>query len=243
MTPFNAYFVSDIHLTSETEPRGCLFLQFLKKLEREETTHLFLVGDIFDLWVGNHDYFKQRYSHIISTLTHLKEGGVEVHYFEGNHDLHLSKFWQDELGFIVHKGPEFFQLGPYRIRVEHGDQINPDDKGYLFLRWFLRTSPMKFLCHFCPGKIVQWVGERASQKSRQYTSEVKTISKDEVLDKLRVHTERIFSHIPIDFLISGHIHIRLDEKVKATRVINLGTWLDRPCCFHLSGNTAQFIDL
>ena len=241
---FNAYFVSDVHLDSEADSRGHCFLQFLKELEKEKlVTHLFMVGDIFDLWVGDHGYFKQRYSNIISALVSLKKRGLEIHYFEGNHDLYLSKFWQDELGFIIHEGPEFFQLGPYRVRVEHGDQMDPDDRGYLFLRWFLRSPPVRFLSLSLPGKVLKWLGERASQQSRKYTSEVKTISKEESLSKLHIYAEKIFSSDPIDFFISGHIHIRSDKMIGKTRVLNLGTWLDRPCYFQLSQEVAQFIDL
>ena len=241
---FNAYFVSDIHLDSQTESRGHRFLEFLKELEKQDgVTHLFMVGDIFDLWVGDHNYFKQRYSHIIEVLVRLKKRGLEIHYFEGNHDLHLSRFWQDELGFKVHGGPEFFQLGSYRVRVEHGDQVDTDDRGYLLLRWFLRCRPIKFLCHSLPEGVVKWLGERASQQSRKHTSGVKTISKKGLIKKLHTYVEEISSVEPMDFFISGHIHIRSDEMVGKTRVLNLGTWLDHPCYFQLSQSVAQLKDL
>lgn len=290
----NAFFVSDVHLDWKQEPRCRLFLDFLKKLEdKEDVTHLFMVGDIFDLWVGDHHYLRQQYSQIISALVTLKDRGVEIHYFEGNHDLHLSRFWQKELGFAVHKGPEIFKLGPYQIRVEHGDEVDPDDRGYLFLRWFLRTSPMRFLAFHLPGFLLKQLGEWASRQSRRYTSESKAISEEESLKKLRAHGIKVSrepwfgrglkhsghsdcsdpsgqsdspdpsaqpvhsvqstesthsvqsteSTQPIDFLISGHIHVRCDEQVESVRVINLGTWLDRPCYFQLSEKRGQFVDL
>jgi len=55
-----ALFVSDIHIIDFKEPRGLLFLNLLKRLKGyHDLTHLFLVGDIFDLWIANQSLFYQ----------------------------------------------------------------------------------------------------------------------------------------------------------------------------------------
>ena len=91
----SAYFVSDIHIMSPSCERARAFLDFLRSLSAAEgTTHLVLLGDIFDLWVADHDYFIKKYGDIIDEIRRLTEEGVEVSYFEGNHDLHLRYFWE-----------------------------------------------------------------------------------------------------------------------------------------------------
>ena len=52
---------------------------------------------------------------------------VEIVYFEGNHDLHLRYFWGDRLGLTVSAGPRYFELCGRTLRIEHGDQMDPDD--------------------------------------------------------------------------------------------------------------------
>lgn len=153
-----AIFVSDLHLTSPDDFKTKVFVEFLRTLLRDsktQTVSLFLVGDIFDLWVGGHRYFVSRFQNVVDAIGALVKAGVSVHYFEGNHDLHLGRFWRDQVGAEVHTDSGVFRIGRYDVRVEHGDLINPEDKGYLFLRRFLRSGPLKFLSLHLPDRIVK----------------------------------------------------------------------------------------
>ncbi len=244
----SAYFVSDIHITSPDSPRARLFTSFLRSLSgRTNTTHLFLLGDIFDLWVADHEWFVSRYHEIIDEIQRLKAEGVEISYFEGNHDLHLRYFWADRLGLTVHAGPAYVELGGKTVRLEHGDQMDPDDKGYIFLRWFLRTTPIRLLLRWLPGWLIARIGNRASSTSRQYTSNTKSIEPDAAVTKIRDHAARAFARRPFELIISGHVHIRDDCRIEvgedAFRSVNLGTWLDVPCYFVLNGSDERFYDL
>lgn len=242
----NAYFVSDLHLTSEDEPKARLFIQFLNKVKEEQGTHLFLVGDIFDLWLADYIYFKKKYSQIISLLVELKKSGLEIHYFEGNHDFHLTKFWQQELGFVVHEGSQNFQLGPYRVRVEHGDEINQEDRAYLLMRWFFRCWPIKkLICCSLLGRCWVGLGNRLSHQSRRHGQHRQTPERREnILNTLRNYAKSLEEKGKgVDLFISGHIHVRFDEMVGLMRVVNLGTWLDHPNYFLLGQSSAQFVDL
>jgi UDP-2,3-diacylglucosamine hydrolase len=243
-----AYFVSDLHLAGPEEPRTQLFERFLDAVERDDlATHLFLLGDIFDMWLGDHAYFIERYRGIVKAIGRLRTRGVEVHYFEGNHDLHLEVFWARELGVSVHPGPVRIDLGRARLRLEHGDQMDPDDRGYIFLRWFLRTPPMRFLILHLPGRLVAWIGERASAHSRNYTSQTKTISQQAAIDKIRRHAKKVHAEDPFDLIISGHVHVRDDIEFETgngrARSVNLGTWLQAPCYFRLDDVRGELVEL
>lgn len=243
-----AYFVSDLHITSPEDPKAVLFVRFLRSLSGDRgASHLFLLGDIFDMWLADHRYFIERYRDVIDEIVGLREHGVEIHYFEGNHDLHLRKYWAGELGLAVHSGPLYLELKGHALRLEHGDQMDPDDRGYRFLRWFLRTPPMRFLIYNLPGNVAAWIGERASATSRTYTSEMKTISEHDAVRKIRTHAELVHAECPFDIIISGHVHTRDDYTFEAAtssfRSVNLGTWLDAPCYFLLDESDAQIIEL
>ena len=244
----SAVFVSDIHITSPDSGRGRLFLDFLKSLSgRAGLTHLFMLGDIFDLWVADHRYFVERYAAIIAEIRRLKSEDVKISYFEGNHDLYLKHFWRDELGLTVHEGPTQLTLGNTRVRLEHGDQMDPDDRGYLFLRWFLRTPPIRFLNRHLPGRFVARLGDRASASSRQYTTHRKSIEPSTAVAKLRDHARRVHAEVPFDLIITGHVHVRDDCEIDAAsgrfRAVNLGSWFDRPCYFKLDAGGARFVEL
>ena len=244
----SAYFVSDIHLTSPESPRARLFVAFLHTLSgKTNVSQLFLLGDIFDLWVADHRYFVERYREVIGEIRRLKNEGVEINYFEGNHDLHLRYFWADQLGVTVHSGPTQIRLGEKTLRLEHGDQMNPDDKGYLFLRWFLRTWPIRLLIRHLPGSLITRIGDRASARSRNYTSTAKAINSADAIEKIRVHARKVHAEKPFDLIISGHVHVRddclIDSRAGTFRTVNLGSWLDAPCYFKIDGDEEQFYEL
>lgn len=243
----SAYFVSDVHIVSPACARAELFLRFLRTLSAANATHLFLLGDIFDLWVAGHRYFVDRYRTIVDEVVRLRNEGVEVHYFEGNHDLHLERFWQRKLGVAVHGGPLHVELAGKALRLEHGDEMDPDDRGYRFLRWFLRTPPVRFLVCHLPGRLVAWIGRRASARSRTYTSSVKSVSAAEAVAKIRAHAMRAHAERPFDVIISGHVHVPDDHREEngsvSFRSINLGSWLDRPCFLRLDESGLRLVEL
>ena len=237
-----------MHITAPDTERGRLFCAFLESLSAGGgITHVYLLGDIFDLWVADHDFFISRYGAVIEQIRRLRNEGVEVAYFEGNHDLYLRHFWEQELGVTVFGGPTLVDLCNRRVRLEHGDEMDPDDKGYRFLRWFLRTPVIHFLCRSLPGSLIARIGERASAGSRHYTSNTKTIESDTAIAKIRRHAEKAHAEAPFDLIISGHVHIRDDWESVADgrpfRSVNLGSWLDAPCYFKLDDHEARFVEL
>ena len=243
-----AYFVSDIHLGSLQDQRAQFFLGFLKKLNSQNCSDLFLMGDIFDLWIASHQQFIEKYKVIVTEIKRLTEEAVTVHYFEGNHDLYLKKFWQNEMGCKVYSSAQYIQLGPYHLRVEHGDEMDPDDRGYLFLRWFLRTSIMKFVAPRLPGSLVTAIGEAAAKKSRTYTSQTKLISDEGAIGKIRLHAEKAYAQQSYNYLFSGHVHVRDEYTVKNSKTqkaqsINLGTWLKEPGYYQLEESGGQWVSI
>lgn len=242
----SALFVSDIHITGPECPRARLFTAFLRSLDGR-TSHLFLLGDIFDLWVADHRWFIDRYRTIIGELERLREEGVEIHYFEGNHDLHLRWFFGDRLGLRVHEGPYRVRLGGQMVRLEHGDEMDPDDRGYLFLRWLLRTPPVRFLIRHLPGALIARIGKRASHMSHEYVSGAKFEPDRDVITIIRAHALRVAAEESFDLLVSGHLHVRDDAHLeldgRAFRSVNLGSWFDAPCFFRIDEDGAQFHEL
>jgi UDP-2,3-diacylglucosamine hydrolase len=237
------YFISDLHLGSDKEPNAFVLIKFLKSFQStEQITHLFLLGDIFDLWVANHSYFKNKYKDVLRELIRLRALGVKIHYFEGNHDLYLKPYFQKELGFEVHTGPRHMKLLNMSVRIEHGDQMDPTDRGYRFLRWFLRTPAMKWLAPRLPEWFVVWLGETMSRASRKYTSQLKTITIDRAKNIIRYHGQSVkMKYAEVELLISGHVHVVEDLKLPSgIRCVNLGAWFDHPRTFLLSNEFIGF---
>lgn len=243
-----AYFLSDTHFNDPKEPHYQAALFWLKGLRgREDLTHLFLMGDIFDLWIGRHRIFVEKWADLSAELFRLHQRGVEIHYFEGNHDLYIdSYFGNGQLGFAVHPSPIEVALAGRRIRLEHGDQMDPTDRGYLFLRWFLRTQAMTWTALKLRDGWVSALGEKMSHASRDYTSGRSDAHFESVKAKIAAHVSKLLAagH-KFDLFIAGHVHHQMDFTIGSTRVINLGSWLGRekPHVLRMNASVVEFINI
>lgn len=223
------YFLSDLHLRDMQDTKAQKLLRFfISQQAQASQVMVFLVGDVFDLWLGDHSYFVKKFQPLIEAIQKFIHAGGEVHYFEGNHDLHLKKFWQGHVNVIVHTEPVYFHLDEDVVRVEHGDEMDPEDKGYIFLRWLLRTPGMRFMILHLPGFLVAYIGNMMSKTSRAYTNSLRDPQR--IVRTIHTHAQKAFRERPFQVIISGHVHLR-DETTFAMdgqkmTSYNLGSWDD-----------------
>lgn len=240
-----AWFVSDIHLKNLKERNGEILLRFLHFLlnktnsEESQPTHLFLLGDIFDLWLSSHRAFSEPFMDFIKPIEQLVQRGVKVIYFEGNHDMHIKEFWQS-MGVEVYEEPQYIQLQDKVFRLEHGDLINPDDISYEKYRRFARHPMTEWAVHHLPGRFWKFVGENLSKQSRKHSGAFRKNYEQLLIKMVREHAERVFQEKPFDYVISGHLHVRDDfEKTilnHKIRSINLGSWFDATQALKYNGD-------
>lgn len=226
-----AYFVSDIHLGTMEERNSQNLLRFLHSIAEEEVApDLYLLGDIFDFWLSNHKVFIEKFKPLWVPLKKLKQRGSRLVYFEGNHDLHIKPFFEKELGFEVHVEAQYENIFGLQVRLEHGDLINLEDEGYLRWRAFTRNPGIVLLAHYLPGRFWKRVGERLSERSRKKSRQYRHNNEDSIRTMIHQHALRAYSQKPFDVLISGHMHVCVDEKIIINstdiRNINLGSWLE-----------------
>ncbi len=244
-----AYFISDIHLDNMQERNGEILLRFLHSLAaQEKVPDLYLLGDIFDFWLSGHKVFIEKFKPLFNPLKVLKAKGARLIYFEGNHDLHLHPFWQNQLGFELYEDAQYHQIGNLTVRLEHGDQMNPKDEAYKRWRAFTRHPLIEPLGHYLPGFLWKKVGEKLSQASRKRSGTYRTRNEDQIKDMIREHAQKVFQQKRFDVIISGHMHVKVDEEFKVStgiaRNINLGSWLHgRPQALCIEGSSIHWIDL
>ena len=231
-----AYFVSDIHIKTLNDRNAHLFLNFLRQIEKEPVTHLFLLGDIFDLWVGDHDFYYRMFQPIVDAILGFKNKGVVVHYFEGNHDLHVRNFWEGRYQIPVHTDPEYFEVGGKVLRIEHGDHINPNDKAYQRYRGVVRTPALEKLAQRLPPKQFFEFGKLASRISRKYSSRKRDSMNEVLREMIRTYAETAHLQKPFDWIFTGHVHVRDEWVERKFTSINLGSWFDEPAVYLLEGD-------
>lgn len=244
----NYWFISDIHLNDVYERNGVTLLRFLFELNKNPQQHqLFLVGDIFDVWVSDGSVFVEKFQLVIAELAKLQENGGKVYYFEGNHDVHIDKFWTPRFQIEVFDGPRNFSLGGLKVRVEHGDFINPDDHAYLRYLSIIRHPIIEFLGHTLPSRFWSYIATRQSKKSRKKTSRYAVDNSEKIKSLIRAHAERTVLKDNFDLIVTGHMHVfddyQFTKNNKERRSINLGTWLEKPRALKISDGKIEIVDL
>lgn len=192
--------LSDLHLWGPEDPLYRALLRFIEsKLERDDK--FFIVGDLFDLFIGNKAVFTQRYYELISQLRALGERGVEVYYVEGNHDFHLENIFDDSPHVHLYADTLHFEWEGRKFLFSHGDRINWSDVGYQAFRFLTRNLVSQCIIEAAPGAVIDRVGSMMSKASRGYNPE----ASERVVHMFRNYACDQISN-GYDFVVMGHSH-------------------------------------
>lgn len=118
------YFLSDLHLRSPDDDRTRRALRFLRARAGEAET-VYLVGDVFDLWLGYRSAIFSAHFPVLRALADLVDAGTRVVLFPGNHDPDSGAFLREHLGITVAAEPYTTTLGGRTVWLEHGDVHDP----------------------------------------------------------------------------------------------------------------------
>jgi UDP-2,3-diacylglucosamine hydrolase len=165
-------FISDAHLDSgaDSEERARSLARLLAA-RRDEITHLYILGDLFDFWFEYRHAIPKGGFAVLRALADLAAAGVRIDYLGGNHDFWCGSFLQREVGVTVHPGPIRVEHQGRRIYLAHGDGIVPGETGYKILKAVLRHRLAISLYRLVHPDIGIPFAYRVSTVSRRHTHE------------------------------------------------------------------------
>lgn len=224
------YFASDFHLgvpdLKSTIEREKLLVKWMEMI-RHDAHSVYLVGDMFDFWFEYKYTVPKGFIRFLGKLAELRDAGLPIYFFTGNHDLWMFDYFQKELDIVIYTEPQELQISNHRFLIGHGDGLGPGDKYYKvlksglfsnrFFQWmFARVHPNlgMYIAH-------SWSKSSriANMKREQFKSDT-----NEFLFAYCQEKEKQDHH---DFYIFGHRHLPLDLKVSDnSRYINLGEWVN-----------------
>ncbi|MBW4057225.1 MAG: UDP-2,3-diacylglucosamine diphosphatase [Proteobacteria bacterium] len=218
-------FIADAHLVSPNDTNFRLLLRFLSELEGELDV-LYIMGDLFDFWLGFPSHPFTQYNPVLDALERVVARGCRLVYFEGNHDFHLGTIFSQRLKAEIHTGPAIEYIQGKRLYVCHGDQINREDLLYRLLRCLLRTGLVAAsVSHFPPA----WaeIIRRRLQKQSQAGYTVKTARWN--YRQILLDFARMLQKQGYDGLVTGHFHLALREDIPGSTfaVLSLGDWMEQ----------------
>lgn len=232
-------FVSDAHFTGQGSDGMEPFLRFLDS-QSGETGHLVILGDLFEFLFGfkgpsspvsspglDRSFPFPDYLPVFKGLQRLADRGIEIKYFEGNHDFFLSPFFRDWFRMRVEVYPNGCEerLGGRRSYIAHGDLSNPNQWKYRFFRRIVKNR--------WTYRLIQWVGPRWSRRIA-----LKMSDKSHGIHRVR-ETQNLSAAFQafarrkflegFEVVILGHSHFpeRIEEVIAGRKClyINVGDWV------------------
>lgn len=235
------FFISDLHFGFfEYEKEKPLIQKFERLIDSiaDSGGELFILGDLFDYWFEYKTVIQKNSYRIITKLEYLVEKGVKISYLIGNHDFAHLGFFSDHFGIKMYDEEIVRDLHQKRFFMAHGDGLVTNDSGYKALRSIVRNKSLQKIYSTIHPTFGIKLAKYFSKKSRYYTDNKNYGTIDGLFE---------FAHQKInsgfDFVILGHAHRRIFEKIDNGYYVNLGTWLNQPCYGIFDGDEFKIIDL
>ena len=237
------YFVSDFHLGANgklpSKEREKQIVRWLDSIAPEASS-IYLVGDLFDFWFEYKTVIPKGYVRLLGRLAEIADSGIELHFFTGNHDMWIFRYFEEELGIPTYRDPILRQIGGKTFLIGHGDGLGPGDHGYKFLKKVFANRTCQWLFerlhpNFGIGLANFWSG-----KSRDKNPPVTKFLGDED-EWLICYANDYLGRQHTDFFIFGHRHLPIDHTLNdgISRYINLGEWLNYNSFAVFDGNDVK----
>lgn len=224
------YFASDFHLGvpdyDTSLRREKRIVQWLDSIQHNAHS-IYLLGDIFDFWFEYRFSIPKGFIRFQGKLATLRDQGIPIYFFTGNHDMWMFDYFPQELGIPILREPQVLQIGNQKLLVGHGDGLGPGDQMYKIQKKFFNSALCQWLFARIHPNIGMGIARYWSKKSRISNlkrEEEKFQSEDK--EFLLTYCKMLEATTHHDYYVFGHRHLPLDLKVSEnSRYINLGEWV------------------
>ncbi len=224
------YFASDQHFGAptpkESKVREAKFIRWLDEIKKDAQV-LFLMGDLFDFWHVWQHVIPKGYVRLLGKLAELKDSGIELYFFVGNHDLWMKSYFEDELEVPVYFTKKYYEIAGKNFLLAHGDGLGPGDKGYKRMKKLFTNPVAQWFFKWLHPDIAMRVALYLSQKNKMISGEEDKEFLGEDKEFLIIYAKEKLKTEKIDYFIFGHRHLPmvLDLNAGQSKYINLGDWI------------------
>ncbi len=131
-------FISDLHLSDKHPELTQAFFTFLNE-SKEACTHLYILGDLFEAWIGDDDD-TPIYQEIKKALLEFTTNGPETFFIHGNRDFLIGNSFAEDTGITLLPDPYSLDINRQKVVLSHGDFLCTDDVDYIAFRDQVRAE-------------------------------------------------------------------------------------------------------
>ncbi len=209
-------FISDVHIKTPGDAREQIIRTFLKKSDDLKVKKIFLLGDIFDLMVGEKIEYLKYYHNFFNALADSK--AQEIHFFEGNHDFHLKSVWENfkkkypsAPQIFYHREGIILEKLSKKIWFSHGDDIEIGNYQYKIYSFFIRSKFIQFFAKWVfPLCLINRIGKAISKMSKNHNKAYYGFLEQQESKKkgFRDSALKIARRREVEIVVAGHSHVK-----------------------------------
>ncbi len=223
------YFASDQHFGAPTAelsfPREQKFVAWLDAVKKDAEA-IFLLGDLFDFWFEYTTVVPKGFIRVLGKLAEIRDSGIPIYFFVGNHDLWMSDYFDKELNIPVYHTPQTFVFNDKKFLIGHGDGLGPGDKGYKRMKKVFKHPVSKWIFRWLHPDIGVKLAQYLSVKNKLISGAEDVIFLGEDNEWLILYAKRKLETQHFDYFVFGHRHLPMEiELGNDSKYLNLGDWI------------------
>ena len=223
------YFASDQHFGAPTVEQSKIreqkFVSWLDAIKTDAEI-IFLLGDLFDFWFEYKKVVPKGFIRVLGKLAELRDSGIQIYFFVGNHDLWMKDYFETELNIPTYHKPQEFTFNNKLFLIGHGDGLGPGDKGYKRMKKVFTNPISKWLYKWLHPDIGVALAQYLSVKNKLISGEedVKFLGKEN--EWLVHYCNRKLTKKHYHYFIFGHRHLPMEiQLAKDSKYLNTGDWI------------------
>ncbi|MCC5937893.1 MAG: UDP-2,3-diacylglucosamine diphosphatase [Lunatimonas sp.] len=226
------FFASDFHLGTPNAQSSLIrekkVVRWLDSIQNEAAA-IFLVGDLFDFWFEYETVIPKGFMRFLAKITQMRQNGIPIFFFTGNHDLWMKDYFTEELEIPVFHNPIAIEVNQKKFLIGHGDGLGPGDYKYKMLKKIFTNPFCQWLfkwLHPDVGIKLALLWSRNSRLSNMQKGEDEFKGKEK--EWLYLYSEEMEQKMHFDYYVFGHRHLPLNLPVgNASMYYNLGEWVSQ----------------
>ena len=228
-------FISDLHLSEDTPHIEQGLTTLLK--QQGEIGRLFLLGDIFEAWIGDDDD-SPLVLRFAEAMKGIADAGTQIYFTRGNRDFLVGQKYLDQFGAKLMGDSVCVDIAGESTLLMHGDLLCSDDVDYLAFRAIAHNRDWQ------ADMLSKSLEERRAlaKRLRIMSKEAASNKAEDILDVNHETVRSVMAEHGVKRLIHGHTHRPCRHPLQNAERIVLGDWNTTGWCLRERGASLELFE-